>query len=148
MLRRRIPHLDWIIIGGLLVLVVLAAIIAQALPQHRYAASARQAVDALKDVQGLVHAGITYGEYTRRIGDTRIAVNRFLRSQPTDEVFPSRSEIALAMNAFERAAEHWQDEESRQQAWKLAEGHIALADQALSPPPQTGPRHPASHEGR
>jgi hypothetical protein len=73
-----------------------------------YLADAREALDAVQAVQSLVRMGVSCSEYCRRIGDARIAVDRFLRNHPTDLAPPSRDLLEGAMSSYETAAQAWE----------------------------------------
>jgi len=110
-----------------------------------YVAGARGALDAVRDLQSLVRSGITYPEYTRRVGDARIAVDRFMRCQSRDLAPPSREKIEQAIGCYELAAGDWAKSldpewaysadihrQMMQELWRTADRHIAAADSALS----------------
>jgi len=114
--------------------------------EAKYAEDARAALNAVQDVQSLVRSGITYSEYTRRIGDARIAVDRFMRLQSRDLAPPSREKIDLAIGCYELAAGDWAKsfdtewghesadlhKQMMQELWRTADRHIVAAEAALN----------------
>jgi hypothetical protein len=77
------------------------AIVAAIIPHKR---EGRDALRSLKDVHAAVAGGITFTEYSRRVVDTRVAVDRYL------ETAPRSSETVLmkeAVDLYSVAAIAW-----------------------------------------
>jgi len=112
-----------------------------------YLQDANGAITALRDLEALVKAGIVFNEYQRRLGDTRIIVDRFTRGHDKDLAEPSRKKILDAMDEYEAARNYWNDsieegpnsdlgqrtETRRSLSWELAGAATAVAAAALAP---------------
>jgi len=137
---------------------VQAEIAAKEKTRSAYIARASSALDAVRDIEALVSAGIAFSEYDRRVNDARVAVDRFARAHVDDPVPPSRREILGAMDDYGRARSDWalsiqsvnpeatpQIKASMQSAWASARSHVELAALALAIPALSAPP-PASSQ--
>jgi hypothetical protein len=63
-----------------------------------------QALDALKALNSVTSAGVTFREYSTRVLDAKVVVDRFLASAPQD---PAHDAISSAMGYHEMASQAW-----------------------------------------
>ena len=75
-------------------------------PLARARNEASEAIQALQDLQSATRVGLTYNEYSRRLVDTRIKVDRYLRG-PSNRSADIQSKIEDAMDLFEYARTVW-----------------------------------------
>lgn len=116
--------------------------------QAPYIRDAQAAISALHDLESIVTTGTNYNDYARRLGDTGIAVRRFLREQPVDHYPPSQKDISAALTFYELAASDWRNKidcqinqqadfeskfnEQLQRSWQHASECIAKAEGAIT----------------
>ena len=63
-----------------------------------------QALDALKALNSVTSAGVTFREYSTRVLDAKVLVDKFLASAPQD---PAHDAISSAMGYHEMASQAW-----------------------------------------
>jgi len=120
-----------------------------------YVPAARKALDALHGLESIVKVGVILTDYSHRVGDAQIVVDRFLRAYPNDPLPPSRAQIGAAMSTYAYVLSNWNfqiqhdaDPEllEPQKFWGFASEHIAAAEKALAAKPKT--KAPAKHPAK
>ena len=96
-------------------------------PLHRQAA--KDALDALQALQSATRVGLAYGDYTPRLLDTTVRVDRYLResgafTQPGDEQL--RTHVHAAMDLYALAGKVWNNKITGQVPWVEIATHSAI----------------------
>ncbi len=73
----------------------------QASPQP---ALLKEALQALKDLESVTRAGVTYADYTPRVSETKIRVDRYLGSKNADANIKRLMDEAMGLYVFAREA--------------------------------------------
>jgi len=85
-------------------------------------ATPADALEALRDLDAAVSVGVTFQEYMRRLADTKIRIDRYLRV--TRDQSKVRKLIADAMDSYEFAGAAWNA--------KISEDWVSVADDPRS----------------
>jgi len=84
----------------------------------------QEALDALRALRSVTENGISRRDYTPRLLDTKVKVDRYLASAAKD---PARNAMALTMRFYQLASEAWEESVSAVHA-----GEVIVGDPVLS----------------
>lgn len=72
-----------------------------------YISSAKEAIDALHTLQSVVKVGVNHQDYSGRLADAKIKVDKFIRENQTEYIPGLNAKISQAMQGYEDASDWW-----------------------------------------
>jgi len=112
-----------IMVASVLVLAIaLPTAWAQALSPE-VTAKGKAAVEALEALQSVLSVGVNYADYQRRLGDTKIITDQFMRVAPEEAL--ARKVINEAQEAYKQALWAWK--------WKIEQHESSIDVRAVFP---------------
>jgi hypothetical protein len=90
---------------------------------------ARESLQALKALQSVTTAGVSYRDYATRVLDAKVKVDQFVQSSPKKNT-PARDVVRVAMRYYELASQAWSENITNHFSQEV--GHILEDDPEIN----------------